>query len=57
MCCDSLPVKIQLERRVLSNGVLLGFSELFRKFYTAEDYTEVAKMLSVYTHTYNGGPK
>ena len=28
-----------------SNSVLLGFSELLRKFYTAEVYSEAAKML------------
>ena len=39
-----------------SNGVLLlGFSELFRKCYVAEEYSEVAKMFRrVYTHTYGG---
>ena len=30
-----------------SNGVLLGFSELFRKFYATEVYSEVA---SLYSH-------
>ena len=56
-CFDPLPVTIQLERRVVINGVLLGFSELFREFYAAEVYSEVAKMFRrVYTHTY-GGPK
>ena len=38
-----------------SNGVLLGFSELFRKFYAAEVYSEVVKMFRrVYTPTYGG---
>ena len=70
-CFDRLPVTMQLERRVLvamkrhahevqkmvTNPVLLGFSELFRKFYAVEVYSEVAKMFRrVYNHTY-GGPK
>ena len=38
-----------------SNGVPLGFSELFRKFYAAEMYSEVAKMFKgVYTYTLEG---
>ena len=38
-----------------SNGVVLAFSELFRKFYAVEEYSEVAKMLSrVHTRTYGG---
>ena len=33
------------------NGVLLGFSLLFRKFCAAEQYTEVAKMLEEFILT------
>ena len=43
-CFDPLPVKIQLKRRVLMVTYVLGFSELFRKFFAAEVYSEVAKM-------------
>ena len=40
-----------------SNVMMTRFSELFRKFYAAEVYSEAAKMFRrVYTHTY-GGPK
>ena len=39
-CFNSISVKIQLEQR---DGFLLGFSELFRKFYAAKKYTEVAE--------------
>ena len=50
-CFDPVPVKIQLERRVVMAS--LGFSELFRKFYTTEVYSEVAQSSRrVYTHTY-----
>ena len=38
-----------------SNGILLGFSELLRKFYAVEVYSEAAKMFRrVYINTYGG---
>ena len=40
-CVDPLPVKSSWR---VENGILLGFSELFRKFYAAEEYSEVVKM-------------
>ena len=52
-CFNFLPLIILLERSV--NGVLLGFSELFSKFYVTEEYSEAAKMFRVvYTPTMEG---
>ena len=48
---DPLPVRIQLQRR----GLMASSLELFRKFYAAEEYSEVAKMFRrVYTQTMEG---
>ena len=41
-CLDPLPVKILLEQRLLMVSYL-DFSQLFRKFCTAEVYSEVVK--------------
>ena len=54
-CFEPLPVNPAGAKS--SNGILLGFSKLFRKLYATEEYSEVVKMFRrIYTHTY-GEPK
>ena len=44
-----------LAGRKSSNGILLGFSEVFRKFYAIELYFKVAKLFGrIYSHTLEG---